>query len=623
MENGLTRTGDAIQACRLAMLDHLFFSGGYDAEPYNLLGDPAVDIGDRVKFRNRCDLLISPEDLAQNRYLTRSVGQTTGTAGLTAVVRNTGAVASGSFRVSMTVSCGSYSTDLTEDCGSIEPGGERVVRFDWEVPTTLVPPLVLTLHAVADPQGTCLDSWTANNDASVDLQVLDFYPNDGSWPARTMGSVESPPALGDLDGDESLEIVIIDGATRISAYDPGDPAEPIWTNHEAEFILPSSSYDGYTVPLIADVSGSSLPEVVCDSYDRLVVLDGADGSELCSFAHDDPGDMWCQGVTTPVVGDLWPGGGNEIALICRDYSGSHSYLAVLRAGQGAMTHLGSWDLPSSAPFHRAWLCAGQLTVDGTREIVVSHSRRSGIQRYMGIWLWDYDEVARQATFTGQEWLEGSTQAAERFGIPALGNLASQGMRIALSREDSDPEEHSPLIPAWLLDPADLQTPLNCQPTSTPSDNILCCMMADWDPLTTGLDRVIAPAENQAFVWESDGRVNWYTEFGSFGDPRPPFGALGNLDNLGAADLLVGTRTGMVQAFGSNGVPLTPLGFPYTLPSEVCGGYCIADIDLDGKVEVVFGTMDNYLHVWELGECDEGYTPWPQVQHDAARTGVLE
>ena len=41
-----------------------------------------------------------------------------------------------------------------------------------------------------------------------------------------------------------------------------------------------------------------------------------------------------------------------------------------------------------------------------------------------------------------------------------------------------------------------------------------------------------------------------------------------------------------------------------------------------KVEVVFGTTDNYLHVWEFGECEEGYAPWPQCQHDAGRTGVL-
>jgi len=69
-------------------------------------------------------------------------------------------------------------------------------------------------------------------------------------------------------------------------------------------------------------------------------------------------------------------------------------------------------------------------------------------------------------------------------------------------------------------------------------------------------------------------------------------------------------------------PFPALGFPCTLPRQLWGGFVIADIDNDGYVEVVFGTQDNYLHIWELGECVRGYSPWPQCQHDAARTGVL-
>ncbi len=47
------------------------------------------------------------------------------------------------------------------------------------------------------------------------------------------------------------------------------------------------------------------------------------------------------------------------------------------------------------------------------------------------------------------------------------------------------------------------------------------------------------------------------------------------------------------------------------------------LERDNKVEIVFGTSDGFLHCWELGSCDEGYAPWPQIQHDAERTGALE
>ena len=39
-----------------------------DLGRYNLLGDPVVDIGDRVKFSLCCDLIISPEDLEMARF---------------------------------------------------------------------------------------------------------------------------------------------------------------------------------------------------------------------------------------------------------------------------------------------------------------------------------------------------------------------------------------------------------------------------------------------------------------------------------------------------------------------------------------------------------------------------
>ena len=79
----------------------------------------------------------------------------------------------------------------------------------------------------------------------------------------------------------------------------------------------------------------------------------------------------------------------------------------------------------------------------------------------------------------------------------------------------------------------------------------------------------------------------------------------------------------INAYDASRDEVDVLRFPYQLPAEVVGGYVAADIDLDGKLELVFGTMDNYLHVWELGDCPVGYAQWPQTQHDAMRTGALQ
>jgi hypothetical protein len=620
-KQGCTRTGDAIWAGRIREWDAFFtIDYGYRSRSYNLLGDPAVDLGDRVKFPSRCNLVVVPDELSINRYPTMPPGQSTGQSELVCVIHNRGGSASGSFRTDMEITCGQYSTTLYSQCASIPAGGSTTVRFDWEVPVSITFPAVIDLHATADPLGACSDSWTADNDASSGIEILDCYPSEDGWPILMSGSVKSPPALGDLDGDGDMEIVVVTGCF-VEAVDPDDPGSPLWTAGPEVFNPSAGPYEGCTIPLIADVTGTALPEVIVDSVWELFVYDGQTGTVICSFEHD----MYCSeeiaNPSSPIAGDLWPDGGNEIGLFHRE-SDSDCYLTILRVDGSEMDVLGSWDLGSTnTKFFQGWLCAGELTQDGTQEIVVSYSRGVGTPRYMGIWSWDYDESTSQAGFIDSyEWSE----TANRAGIPALGDLAGQGMTVVLSHDDSYADPHNPIFPAFLMDPLDLQSSMvECQPTSTPSSNILCCMMADWDPLTAGLDRIIAPAENQCFVWQPTGYGAWNSVYSTPDTYRPPFGALGDLDDNGYSDLLVGTRSGTVMAFDRAGDPLEDLGFPYTLPSEVCGGYCIADIDLDGRVEVVFGTMDNYLHVWELGECDKGYAPWPQVQHDAARTGVLE
>jgi hypothetical protein len=158
------------------------------------------------------------------------------------------------------------------------------------------------------------------------------------------------------------------------------------------------------------------------------------------------------------------------------------------------------------------------------------------------------------------------------------------------------------------------------------------MFADWDQLVEGLDAFVIPAENQCLAWDDEGYPlpDWPVDYsGGVFDPnvvRPP--ALGDLDGDGWADVLSSTRedaNGLIMGMDREGDLLLNPNFPFVLPEEVdvSSGFAVADIDRDEKVEIVFGTSEGLLHVWELGACDPGYAPWPQHRHDAGRTGVLE
>ena len=610
--------GNAIQAGRLARL-HRYWTGfewHLNLASLNLLGDPAVDVGDRVKFRDYCDLIISPEDLDISRYPTRPVGSGTDYAELYCTVRNGGADSSGRFDTELSIHIAQYDTTLEVSGTELAPGEETRLSFRWHVPQTVTPPVTIALSAEADPDEDCDDCWRANNTAGRSVKIDGFYPNDTGWPIRLIGSVLPPPALADLDGDGDLEIVTCAGIGFIQAIEP-DSVAPIWTSDNLD--LGGWLYGGaltgfYTIPVVGNVCGDTLPEVVVNTMSGLFVLDGNDGSTLCVYDHVDYQDNpWCNYPQTVVLADLVRETGqvarrDEIAFVLRDS------LHVLRCQGDSIATLDVEFAPASytslGPY-MAWVATADI--DGTfpLELLLTCTEETTFG--------DDSSCVHVYNYTSGTIVDSAVWEDELFwAIPAVGELAGN-TRIAVSRRLAS----SDFSPVYILD-----TSLSLHDTCTveagdQAEQVLCCIMADWTTTTTGLDRILAPAENQCFCWDDDGFHQWSPLYSETDTYRPPFPALGNLDNTDDPDVIVATRTGLVSAYDETGTQLLGMGFPYTLPASVCGGFVIADIDNDEKVEVVFGTTDNYLHVWELGSCTEGYAPWPQCQHDAGRTGVLE
>jgi hypothetical protein len=422
-----------------------------------------------------------------------------------------------------------------------------------------------------------------------------------------------------LDHDADLEIVVVSGQF-LCAYDPDDPSEPIWISGPYSF-TPSAS-----IPAAGDIDHDGSSEIVMAVRDGLIILDGTDGEMIDEESYYVSNQFAEAHPNTVTLADVFPGNdGLEIAVIYRSQSASDPALHILELDSGSIVELDSEDLQVSSPeaYFPNWIVAFDGTQDESDELCVTYSWHNGHGFYSGLWIYDHDDSTSTSGFTDSEtWSED--QRLE--GIPVVGTLPSAGLTIALSRlrNYDDPHDANDIHPAWLLDPDDLTQHEECAVSVEPSYHVLCCIMADWFSPFGQVDCVLANAEDQRFGWD-------YTSYPISGYPgtystsdnyRPPFPALGILDGAGVADFLVANRTGSVKAYDNEGYLLSSLGFPYILPHQIPGGFVIADIDNDEYVEVVFGTLDNYLHVWELGECEEGYAPWPQCQHDAGRTGVL-
>jgi len=614
-EQGITRTGDAILASRLQYIDQFIEDGTFCKElgQFNLLGDPAVDIGDRIKFRNNCDLIIAPSDLEINKYPTANANLI-----FPVTVRNAGWLDAGSFDVTLEIAEGVTVPEiLTIQCAGLAAGAETTLKFQWNN-TWFTPPGTLTLTASAnDPGGLAPDSWMPNNSATVEIDILDFYPNESGWPVRAVSSVIVPPVLCDFDGapDHNLEIVVTT-ANQLEVFSVDSPEAPIWeSGYYPFFYVTSSDVISPTIPVAGNVIGDDLSEIVIDGKNELMIFNNTSTEPIFSFTHSWEG--W-QAEHTVALADFVPEADfeqrDEIVLIRGDelfvFDIVNDNLVALRTKQLP-------NLPISIVNFSNWPLLGDLNDDGSPEIVINfHYREIMLQHHSKCYVYDYvtDNFVSEKDWSDVQWRT----------IPSVGSLPL-GQHIALPTDEAS-EYHSPMM---LLDAGDLTTNAECHSNpNLDSYHVPYSIMVDWDPLTPGLDRVIANTENQCFAWKEDGsHATGYPEsYSSAGTAKPPFPALGELDDSDLfehADVVSATREGVVYAISSSGLLIETLGFPYTLPSSILGGFVIADLDNDNKVEIVFGTTDNYIHIWELGRCEACYAPWTQCQHDAARTGVLE
>jgi hypothetical protein len=120
------------------------------------------------------------------------------------------------------------------------------------------------------------------------------------WPkvldANTMGS----PALADLDGDPGREVVTISGSGRVYSFDSNGTER--W-QHCARAPWASSCPGDAAIlasPVIANVDGDGTFEVVATMERELVVLDGGSGRREATTAVYPPGIAWA-GANAPAV----------------------------------------------------------------------------------------------------------------------------------------------------------------------------------------------------------------------------------------------------------------------------------------------------------------------------------
>lgn len=601
---GCGRLGDAIACARSENYDSFTTATGAGANElgqFNLLGDPALDISDRVRYPTKCDLEIYTDDINISQYPWETATGINLPVSIT--VQNNGRQESDEYDVRVTVTHGtSVNVSYINDCVEIPGGGSAVLEHAY-TPSSLSMPLNVTVKVEVDFNHDCEDSWRGNNEAEAAAQLVDTYPTQSGWPIQVQGAISTTPVLVNLDSDASLEIVSLTG-TSLTAFDTD--GTKMWQLMQQGFI-------DYAHPLAADLDADGHPEIILYCFDGDIKVINYQGSVIDSL--ENATDVFAVGNLSSNTGlELCVAYGNTIVLYGLS-SGSLTILATKDFGYQdtrSPVSLACADLGGSQNYQDVAYLNGGLDDDSSppppmKSTIEVYNWSTSSSVYSKTWNEFVNPVVLSA---------GSLNGIESIGYPG--------------KTYSDTTD----VPALLIEPGESIEEIACDDEDMlPATKLICGVIVDWDPFETGTDTYVMPSERQCMAWDASGfefAVFPTQEFSgaSHGKTVSPV-ALGNLDGSGNAEILFSTQlsgSNSVLAYRSDGSPLgSSEGWPFKFPDCVAayGGFAVADLDRDGFVEVVFGTDDGLLHCWEFGSCSTGYAPWPMYQHDYERSGALE
>lgn len=148
-------------------------------------------------------------------------------------------------------------------------------------------------------------------------------------------------------------------------------------------------------------------------------------------------------------------------------------------------------------------------------------------------------------------------------------------------------------------------------------------LADLD--ADGVPEIIAQTNGAIDAWHGDGSVlsGWPVHWDSTGDIGNSSPVIGDVDGDQSPDVVVVSMPGFVRAFHASGASLD--GFPLALALGQGMVPAIADLDLDGRNEIIVGGddwdhqhpgMNDALWVFDLGGSPHGQIEWGQLGGDA-------
>ncbi len=452
------------------------------------------------------------------------------------------------------------------------------------------------------------------------------------FPVPLVASLAATAPIGDITGDDKLEIVVPgrqSGVSGLYAFDHVGTLLPGWPFRLEE---PGIVDQNYSSPAIVDLDRDGKDEVVVvASILRDIPNAGArQGFENTAplFAVDGSGNLQWQ-VTDGVVPFSVPA--------VADIDGDAILDIVVGGGANLLRYdangvrLAGWQVETLNDI--TVYVPVIADVDGIPENgleIVACTPVLGLPNAAQLYVWDQD-----GSLHDPAWPK-SLEACHAPAVVDLDGDPTNGREIVMAIDHAAPDVdpgtgflNTFTVFAWHADGTDVSGwphRFLRDPNMFPDDRILPSpSVGDVDgdgdmEVVVGTYGQGDQANGNLFVFHHDGTLdpNWPRWAGTAQTPATFGGtALGDLDSDGRLEIVTGSFLG-VYVFRHDGSQFE--GFP-RLTTDNFAQPMIADLDGDGRSEIVEVSLLDFLSVWTVLTPSPDSESWPRFRQNPARTGT--
>ncbi|MGD8396808.1 MAG: C25 family cysteine peptidase, partial [Candidatus Eiseniibacteriota bacterium] len=459
------------------------------------------------------------------------------------------------------------------------------------------------------------DSSRNRGPVSAIVSATTTPPLHAGWPQVVGIQSSASPTPIDLDGDGVLEILVaadMQHAWHASGEEVTDGDDDPRTSGPLSLAARSAERGFQATQAAGNLDTEPGIEIANVSFiaDSLFVW-SADGTPLSGFPKRLQSDYnWA----SPIMADLDVDRDREILVWTGDgrlYGWHHDGEEIVDGDQNPSTDGILIRIPD-AEFCYGAPAVANLDGDPELEIVVAVNLSSDDAGRIYAVESDGTIVPGWPVATG-----GPLQPSAISSSPAIGDLDQDGDpeivvtaerdggRVVVLEADGSP------VPGWPV-----PVPANTADARLPSP-----VLADLDD-DGFLDVIVPSTDGNLHAWDRhgvplDGFPVGFADLPAQATQCTP--AVADVDADGKLEILLGDESGKLHGFNHDGSQID--GFPIQTGGELRGSPAVWDLDADGLVEIVAMSSDLNVYLWDLPHVfDPDAAPWPFFRHDVRNHG---